>query len=436
MGKSSSDISYKETFNLISQEYEKANNLINAVGPANELVQKLTVLSISVAKEEVIDGKTKLVATMMGKDLKKILKKTNNSFYEQVKTLTAKRADKQSLLDYYLLIYNDEEESVTGINVVEKVEFKNGIFKMIFTDAIKPYIWGLKDNYTKLSLADALSLDIYSFRIYELLKSEYDYREWEAKNRYHNYEPNSTYYVRYDLIDLQLKIGLIDATRDDRITKELKNTTPDFDKIRGYLRENEQKEKEREADPKRRKYIQKYRTWNAFKTKVLVPAQNGLKEKSSSIVFDFDPGRSGRGGLVTEVIFSISNKVRVEEKTRETEIDENITVVDEPVQITEAERFTVFFKTQTLLGTSLFSVEEIMMFMEDAKYDYDKIETAYKVLQSQKNTVPNPVGFMRDAIKNSWSIPAPMQRSKKNNFVNFPQNTYDFDELEEKLLDN
>lgn len=435
MGKTKSDLTSKDTFNLISQEYEKANNLINAVGPANELVQKLTVLSISVAKEEEIEGKTKLVATMMGKDLKKILKKTNNSFYEQVKTLTAKRADKQSLLDYYLLIYNDEEQSVTGINVVEKVEFKDGVFKMIFTDAIKPYIWGLKDNYTKLSLADALSLDIYSFRIYEILKAEYDYREWEAKNRYHNYKPNNDYYVRYDLIDLQLRIGLIDATRDDRITKELKNNTPDFDKIRGYLKENEQKEKEREKDPKRRKYIQKYRTWNAFKTKVLVPAQNGLNEKSSSIVFDFEPGRSGRGGLVTEVTICISSKAKTEEQ-QEVVVENTTPIVENVTPITEAEKFMIFFKAQTLLGTEMFTPEQILMFMADANNSYDRIESAYKILQMQRNDVPNPVGFMREAIKNEWPLPSAKQSVQKNAFMSFEQNTYDFKDLEEKLLDN
>ena len=434
MGRTKSEILSKNTFNLISHEYEKSNNLINAVGPANELVQKLTVLSISVAKEEIVDGKTKLVATIKGIDLKKILKKTNNSFYEQVKTLTTKRADKQSLLDYYLLIYNDEEQSVTGINVVEKVDFRDGVFRMIFTDAIKPYIWGLKDNYTKLSLADALSLDIYSFRIYEILKAEYDYKEWEAKNKYHNYVPNNSYYVRYDLIDLQLRIGLIDATRDDRITKELKNSAPDFDKIRGYLRENETKEKEKESDPKRRKYIQKYRTWNAFKTKVLVPAQKGLEEKSSSIIFDFTPERSGRGGLVTEVTICISNKNKIEELP-ETIIENDTSSNEKNTQISEAEKYMIFFKIQTLVGTSLFTPEQILMFMEDADNDYDKIETAFKIFQTQKNDIPNPVGFMREAIKQEWVMGKPKE-NKKNSFMNYMQNTYNFEELEEKLLDN
>lgn len=436
MGKNNSDLSNKEMFNLISQEYEKSNFLINAVGQANELVQKLTVLSITVAKEEKIEGQTKLVGTLMGKDLKKLLKKSNNSFYEQVKALTTKRADKQSLLDYYLLIYNDKEQSVTGINVVEKVEFKNGVFKMIFTDAIKPYIWGLRENYTKLSLADSLSLDIYSFRLYELLKSEYDYREWEAKNLKHNYEPNSTYYVRYDLIDLQLKMGLIDANRDDRIIKELMNVSPNYNKIRGYLKENEKKEKEREPDPKRRKYIQKYRTWNAFKSKVLLPAEEELKKKSSSVTFEiFDWDRSGRGGLVTEVILSISNKEKKEE-SQETIVDESTSVIEPKTSISDAEKYVAFFKAQTLFGTELFSVEEIMLFMDVSNYDFDRIENAFKLLQMQKNEVPSPVGFMKKAIENNWPLPSPRQIPRRNVFTDFPQNTYDFDELEEKLLDN
>lgn len=435
MGNCKSKISSKETFNLITQEYEKANSLINAVGPANELVQKLTVLSISAAKEEMVDGKTKLVATIKGKDLKKILKKTNNSFYEQVKTLTTKRADKQSLLDYYLLIYDDDEKRVTGINVVEAVDFHDGVFKMIFTDSIKPYIWGLRDNYTKLSLADALSLDIYAFRMYEILKAEYDYREWEAKNKLNNYEPNTSYYVRYNLIDLQLKIGLIDANRDDRITKELKNSVPDFDKIREYLKENETKEKEREKDPKRRKYIQKYRTWNAFKSKVLVPAQEGLREKSSSIVFDFAPERSGRGGLVTEVTICISNKAKAV-GTPENEPEEGGIVIDSVQPISEAEKYMIFFKTQTLVGTEQFAPDDILVFMTDSNYNYDKIENAYKLLQLQKNDVPNPVGFMRQAIRNEWPLPNLNHRTKQNGFLNFSQNEYDFNNLESSLLEN
>lgn len=436
MGRAKSDLSSKDTFNLISQEYEKSNSLINAVGPANELVQKLTVLSICVAKEEVIDGKTKLVATMAGKDLKKVLKKTNNSFYDQVKILTKKRADKQSLLDYYLLIYDDDQKKVMGINVVEKVIFENGVFKMIFTDSIIPYIYGLKDNYTKLSLADALSLDIYSFRLYEILKAEYDYREWEAKNKYHNYEPNSSYSVRYDLIDLQLKIGLIDANRDDRITKELRNSVPDFDKIRGYLKENEIKEKEREKNPKQRKYIQKYRTWNSFKTKVLDPAQQELYEKSSSIIFDYEEHKTRRGGLTTGITFCVSKKSREEEQT-EVAVDENESVVEETLQISETEKYMIFFKTQTLLGTELFSAEDILLFMTDANYNYERIEKAFKILQMQKNDIPSPVGFMRDAIRNKWLMPSPMKKPSKNTFISYTQNdSGDLNNLEELLLDN
>ncbi len=431
-----SNISSKETFSLLSQEYEKSNNLINAVGQANELVQKLTVVSITVAKEEEIDGNMKLVATIMGQDLKKILKKSNNSFYDQVKILTEKRVDKQSLLDYYLLIYDDKAQRVEGINVVEKVEFNNGVFRMIFTDAIKPYISGLKNNYTKLSLVDALSLDLYSFRLYELLKSEYDIKEWEAKNKYHNYVPNSKYLVRYDLIDLQLKLGLIDANRDDRIKKELKNVTPDFNKIRVYLKENERKEIEREPNPRKRKYIQKYRDWNGFKNKLLIPSQKELEEKSSSIVFDFDKARTGRGGLVTEITFEISNKQKAAEE-QEIVVNNESSVVVEPTPISEAEKYMIFFKVQTLLGTELFKPDEILLLMEDANYDYNRIENAYKILQMQKNEVPKPVGFMRDAIRQGWELPnAATKQKPKTTFMEFPQEKTDFEELEKLLLDN
>ena len=140
--------SVENSLALISRDYEKSNDLINGVGQANTLVHKLSIVCISQAKEE-NDGT--LVATIQGQWLKIIFEKNNsNSFYDNVKAVLHKRADKQSLLDYYLLVYDDEEKKVKGINVVDTADFQNGTLKVYFTKGIKPYIWNLQNNYTKL----------------------------------------------------------------------------------------------------------------------------------------------------------------------------------------------------------------------------------------------------------------------------------------------
>ena len=249
----------------------------------------------------------------------------------------------------------------------------------------------------------------------------------------HTYVPNDTYEIVYDLIDLQLRINLIDAARDERITREISKVQPNYDKIRKWLSENVDQEKKRESDPKKRNYIQKYRDWNSFNNKVLKPAKKELEEKTS-IRFESFPVRTGRGGLTTAVRFKIYKNL-IEEQQKETTEE----VVDiQPVEISEAEKYTIVFKTQTLLGTEKFTMQNVIDIAKDASYDYSKIETAYKLMNNSRTTIDSPVAFMRAMVKKEITVSEPIKAKKKtkNSFNDFPQNTYNFGELENLLLDN
>lgn len=425
-------ITVEDSLALLSRDYDKSNDLINAIGQANTLVHKLTIICISLAKER-NDGS--LATKVPGRWLKFVFGKDNsNSFYDNIKDVLHKRADKQSLLDYYLLCYDDEQKKVRGINVVDTAEFKNGELEVIFTSGIKPYIWNLQNNYTKLSLAEAMSLkEVYSIKLYEILKAAYNYEEWIAKNKLHTYIPNNSYEIVYDLIEIQLRLNLIDAARDERITREISKVQPDYDKIRKYLAENVEKEKNREPDPKKRNYIQKYRDWSSFRTKVLNPGKKELEEKTS-ICFEAKPVRTGRGGLTTAVRFKIYKNLLHPELEEEKEK----VIVEEQPEISEVEKYSLAFKVQTLLGTENFTMDNVLDILKDAGYVYEKVETAYNLMKKSKTTIDNPTGYMRSLIKGNATASEPIKpkEKKKSGFGNFPQNTYDFNELEDLLLDN
>lgn len=425
-------VTVEDSLALLSRDYDKSNDLINAIGQANTLVHKLSIICIALVKER-NDGS--IAAKIPGRWLKIIFGKNNsNSFYDNIKDVLHKRADKQSLLDYYLLCYDDEQKKVRGINVVDTAEFKNGELEVIFTAGIKPYIYNLQNNYTKLSLAEAMALkEVYSIKLYEILKAAYNYEEWIAKNKLHTYVPNDSYEVVYDLIEIQLRMNLIDAARDERITREISKVQPDYNKIRKWLAENVEKEKERESDPRKRNYIQKYRDWSSFNTKVLKPAKKELEEKTS-ICFESFPVRTGRGGLTTAVRFKIYKNLLcqdVEENNEEV-------VVEEQPELSEAEKYAIAFRVQTLLGTEHFTMQNVLDILKDASYDYDKVENAYKIMQKSRTTIENPTGYIRRLIKDGAisSEPISLKKEKKNRFNDFPQNSHDFEELENLLLDN
>ena len=382
---------------LSTQQYRKANTLINSKGRSTLLVQKL--FAVSIAKAEHNPDDNTLEANIYGTDLKKIFGVKGGSFYEHIKSAIEPAKNKPSILDWRIIYSNDETQEIEAINVITDASFKNGVLNVRYNNKITPYLTNLQSNYTVLSLAEAVQLNsVYSFRLYEILKAEMDRQRAITKRP-------GPYYVQYHLTDLKLRLGIIDSQADPEIISALKKGNPDYDKI------------EKQAD--KLDGAGKLKTFGNFKKFALDKAQKELNE-TTSIWFDYEPVKAGRGGKVVNIrfIIDVNPKVKksdiVEEKANKTTVIDSMEVMDQ---------------IQDIIDQKI-KFSEIRAIAEVADYDIDKVKAAYELSKKSKN-IDNFVGWMISAIKNDYKAAGLGNSSIVGKYV---QSSFNYSE--EDLLDN
>ena len=291
------------------------------------------------------------------------------------------------------------------------------------------YITSLSTNFTSMEMPILLSFGInsengkanrqnFTYRIYELMKT----------HLFRVTEHRPVYKCKYFLMDLKLSIGVIspdDPGVKEAITKNPGDMTIALDK---YIS---------------KKGNSSYARWSDFERRILRVAQEEVK--STDLLFDYRPVRSGRGGRVTEVIFMISRNPEYHDDIMQN-YKPDVTLVD---QVSE------------LLGGKL-RTKTILRLLSVAGNDVDKIKHAIQVADSQKRPIRNLAGFLTKAIQEEWEIESSTsyiprgkglmyemqqefavkpkkgrpKRQTKNPFNDFEQNTYDFEQLELEILNN
>ncbi|WP_026527434.1 replication initiation protein [Butyrivibrio sp. VCD2006] len=389
---------------LSNQHYKKANTLINSKGKSTLLVQKL--FAVSIAKAELNQDSNTLEANIYGTDLKKIFGVKGGSFYEHIKAAIEPVKSKPSILDWRIIYSNDETREIEAINVITDASFKNGVLNVRYNSKITPYLANLQNNYTVLSLAEAVQLNsVYSFRLYEILKAEMDKQRAITKKE-------GPYYVQYHLTDLKLRLGIIDSQADPAIISALKKGNPDYDAI------------ERQAD--KLDGAGKLKTFGNFKKFALDKAQKELNE-TTSIWFDYEPVKAGRGGKVVSIRFKIDVNPRVKDKN-------NISndLIQKENAINPARELELMDQVQDIIDEKV-KPSEIRSILKVSGYNVDKIKNAYDLYTRQSNTVENFVGWMISAIKNNYSIAGASTRPIVGEYV---QSTLSYEDMESELLDN
>ena len=382
---------------LSTQNYKKANTLINAKGRSTLLVQKLFAVSIAKAKLNPQDNT--LEASIYGTDLKKIFGVKGGSFYDHIKQAIEPAKNQPSILDWRIIYTNDEAQEVEAINVITDASFKNGILNVRYNNKITPYLSDLKSNYTVLSLSEVLQLNsVYSFRLYEILKAEMDYQRAITHR-------SGPYYVQYNLTDLKLRLGIIDSQADPEIITALKKGNPDYSRI----------EKRAESTDG----AERLKTFGNFRKFALDKAKEEINEKTS-IWFDYEPVKAGRGGKVVDIRFLINvnkdRKSNSEEEKRDKEL-------------TQEERFARMEQVQGLIDEKI-KLSDIKAILEAADYDVSKVDTAYR-LSRYSSGIENLTGWLISAIKRGYEAPVGMG---SNPFTQFEQRTIDFEALEKEII--
>jgi plasmid replication initiation protein len=377
-----------------SKSYTKSNELINAMGKGTALSQKLFAIGMQNMK---VDETNNVVATIYGTELRKMFKSSSGSLYEHIEALCDNQIKGATIFDWKLLMKDKENGKIEAHQVVTDASFKNGTLTLRYNNSLTDKIINLKKDYTVLSLSDTLSLkSVYSLRLYEMLKSAYDRKEYITK------DPGEQIFD-YNLTELKLDLGIINTGGNKEIRNELGKDYPDYDKI------EELAEKVGQT---------KYKEYKIFNRNVLSKAKEELNEKTSLVV-DYEPIKSGRKTVGIRFFVTSKDIAPVKEKNVSINKDE---ILDELIDLMHDD-----FKTK-----------EIRELAEAADYDIDKVKRSYEYMQTYNTTVEVPIAFMKECIKNEYySNKAKPKKPNKNGFMNFEQrDDYDFDALEKILVEN
>lgn len=380
---------------IVNKSYKKSNELINAMGKGTALSQKLFAIGMQHIH---VDETNNVVATIYGTDLRKMFKSSSGSLYEHIEALCDRQIKGATIFDWNLLMKDKENGKIEAHQVVTDASFKNGTLTLRYNNSLTDKIVNLQKDYTVLSLAETLSLkSVYSLRLYEMLKSAYDYQSAVTKKQ-------GEMVFEYLLPELKLELGIINSGGSKEIKAELEKDSPDYDRIDELAEKTGQN---------------KYKEFKIFNRNVLLKAKEELNKKTSLVV-DYEPIKSGRKAV--GIRFFVTKKEQEAPKT---------------VQIVQANRDEILDELIDLMHDD-FKLREIREIAEAADYDISKIKKAYEYMQNYGTDIDVPIAFIKDCIKKGYyNTESKPKSGKSNSFNNFTQRTdYDFEELERKLLEN
>ncbi|MBQ7429166.1 MAG: replication initiation protein [Butyrivibrio sp.] len=378
--------------------YSKGNLLITAKYRSSLLENKLLAIALANIQNSYEDDNGNLISELKASEIKKLMGDSSNSIYRHLEPIA------QQMTGRTIGMKDPEREIFDYKSVVTHAHYENGTFTIEFNHLLKDQIIDIQNKYTVLNLPTMLLFkSVYSFRLYELLKSMSYIPKGQKRN-----DEDKNWELKFQLSELKLELGVVNAN-SDRVQKILSNKKhPNFDEAV-------------KAAPE-----QVFEQYRDFKRRVLDVAVAEINEKTE-INVEYETLKSGRGGKVNAIIFYVSyDNVAQKEEIVKTE-----EVVEKPMDIDE-----LLDEIYDILEGN-FKLKDVRKIAKEADYNLASIKKAYKVYKKNEDNVENSVGFMIAAIKDGYESTAKKKKTKaKNTFVEFDQNEYDFDDLEGQLIDN
>lgn len=370
-------------------EYKKSNFLISAKYKSSLLENKILAVSLTKVRK---DENGQLISTVTASELKKYMKKTNGSFYDQLYSCADNLANRQIVME------DRENNKFMILNIVQTALYDNGRFTIKYNSDLEKYLYGLQQNFTKLSLPVMMSFkSVYSFRLYELLKSKAYYPRDKKK-------AENLFRITFSLSELKLDLGAVNSSYD-RVQRVLKSSSPDYDKAVEAAKEKT------------------FARWGDFKDRVIdvaVKEINSLPEACMNVSYEL--GKSGRGGKVYEVSFIVKLMNGIPQMQEPDTVMNQVTADMNIVEMID-----------NLLEDEDMRVKDIKAIAVAAENNYERVKNAYDIYKKQKVCAANFTGWMIAAIKNGYKA---SRKYCSNGFHDFEQNEYDFDQLEMELLSN
>jgi len=378
-----------EKSNVFDMVVKKSNNMVSATYNST-LMENLIILVALGRIQEKTDGALKeLSAELYPSELKQIVSDPKHIYRDLDRVSTTMLRDR-------VIHIKDDKGNFSKIAFITKVTYMNGVFKIVFNNDLKEHILNLERNYTTLELSILSSFESNaSFRLYELLKSE---RGLELSKRKKEGNPDDEIVCEFGVSELKFMMGLANSSSEEaRIAIDSMAPDVDWDKVYEAL------------DPKDRKYER----FNNFKTRVLVPAQKELQEKSN-IRFEFEP-IAKTGTKYSRIRFYTYSNVPTNPKIideRAEYIAKKFRSVPNQAEIPyDLPGYEDLF--DTYVGHNGLAAEDIKMLLDDCGGDKDIVKRAIIMADEQEHLV-NYIGWIRKCVKSGGYKTSETMNGSKN----------------------
>lgn len=195
-------ISNPDEFALSLGSYSKSNRLINSRGKSTAI--NLKIMAIGLQRIERMEDGT-LQSVIPGQQLRAALGNYNGSFYTQIKQLCDPSSAHATITSWTTFIEETDKKGgrkFKAMVLIPTARFENGQLTLTFNKEAEDDIYNLKKNYTMLSIAQMVKMrSPYSIQMYERFKSAMDLEKSRTGN-------NGPYYLEYTLQELKDDLGL------------------------------------------------------------------------------------------------------------------------------------------------------------------------------------------------------------------------------------
>jgi hypothetical protein len=354
--------------------YYKSNKLIMAKGKISTNENNIIELAICKIQKVSMDKDASLITTMYANELKSYIKNKSN-VYATLKNVS------QTIGKKTMMIENGKGDFAV-FPIIQKAEYKNGVFTIRFNEEIRPYITQLTAEYTKLKIA--VSKDSSSIATSKL----YGIFEKELYPGSKSYDKNlGCSVVEYAISDLKFMFGLIDI---------------DHPSI-AALKEKMRKEKHYDWDllydalPEKEKI---YKQSKDFIRRMIEPARKELYELSN-IKFEYEPIAT-KGKKITRIRFFIYKNEKNEKRIKEA-LNTVSKIVDkeEDIKVMQTDINELY---EEFIGLHLLTKANIDDFLEKADYDVTRVRNAI-YYTNEKGDINDFVGYVISVIMHpEWDL--------------------------------
>lgn len=266
-------------------------------------------------------------------------------------------------------IYIDNGKEFRYIVPIPFCEYKDGVFNLRFDISMQDYLLELTDKFTVYDIENIRNLKYgNSIRIYEILKSY----EWLGD-------------CSFDLIDFKDTMGFIEKDARGNVINDM------------------------------------YKPYSELKRKVLKLAQDELLQKTD-IEFNFEEIKIGK--KVSGLRFTVyKNPNFLAEDTKSYSIVSKINLDRTP----QIDLDDLIDQLQAFISEPI-KIKDLKAILKAADNDVKLIQAKYE-LAKQQPKIDNLTAWLITAIKDDYA--EPVTKQKVNRFVNYEQESYDFDKLEQ-----